>query len=300
MPVESGHPGRPRCVHRLPWTSRDARRVTAMDRPALTPAYISVALTPVSGQFGAEAALVVFRHDRPLHLVALVQEGQPEGEGEVAENAGVLGPGHHRARRHHGRDVAVDEAGAGQIGERDHGADLAPALVVVVARHLGEDDLDLGVVRQIVQRRDDVPAVHLALVDLLRAVIEAGGVAEPDRVRGREQPERRVRPDHPVLVEQGQLALDLEHALDHEHDVGPAGVVLVEAQRHRVLQRPGQDALAELGHLLVVAQHDRVLADQVDAADVAVEIDPDAGPVEPRTRPARHGSICRCRDSRRS
>ena len=93
---------------------------------------------------------------------------------------------------------------------------------------------------------------------------------------------RRMRPDHAVLVEQGQLALDLEHALDHEHHVRPAGVVFVEAQRHRVLQRPGQDALAEFGDLLVVAQHDRVLADQVDAADVAVEIDADAGPVEPR------------------
>ena len=44
----------------------------------------------------------------------------------------------------------------------------------------------------------------------------------------------------------------------------------------RVLQRPGQEALAELGHLLVVAQHDRVLADEIDAADVAVEIDADA------------------------
>ena len=91
-----------------------------------------------------------------------------------------------------------------------------------------------------------------------------------------------MRPDHPVLVEQGQLALDLEHALDHEHHVGPAGVVFVEAQRHRMLQRPGQDALAEFGDLLVVAQHDRVLADEVDAADVAVEIDADAGPVEAR------------------
>ena len=91
-----------------------------------------------------------------------------------------------------------------------------------------------------------------------------------------------MRPDHPVLVEQGQLALDLEHALDHEHHVRPAGIVLVEAQRDRVLQRPGQEPFAELGDLLVVAQHDRVLADEVDAADVAVEIDPDAGPVEPR------------------
>ena len=43
----------------------------------------------------------------------------------------------------------------------------------------------------------------------------------------------------------------------------------------------GQDALAELGDLLAVLQHDRVLADEVDAADVAVEVDADAGPVEP-------------------
>ncbi len=96
------------------------------------------------------------------------------------------------------------------------------------------------------------------------------------------RPKPRMRPDDAVLVQQGQLALDFEYALDHEHDVRAAGVVFVEAQRHRVLQRPGQQALAELGDLLVVAQHDRVLADQVDAADVAVEIDPDAGPVEPR------------------
>lgn len=47
-----------------------------------------------------------------------------------------------------------------------------------------------------------------------------------------------------------------------------------------MLQRPGQDALAELGHLLAVLEHDGVLADQVDAAHVAVEVDTDAGPVE--------------------
>src|SRR5579864_4394226 len=37
-------------------------------------------------QFGAEAALIVFRHGRPLGLVAFVEERQPEGEGEVAED----------------------------------------------------------------------------------------------------------------------------------------------------------------------------------------------------------------------
>ena len=75
---------------------------------------------------------------------------------------------------------------------------------------------------------------------------------------------------------------DFQHALDHEHHVGTAGVVFVEAQRDVVLQRPGQNAFAEFGDLLAVPEHDRVLADQIDAADMAVEIDAHAGPVEPR------------------
>ena len=157
----------------------------------------------------------------------------------------------------------------------------AAALMVIFAR-FGEDDPRLGLGRQVVERDDDVPAVHLALIDLLGAVIEAGRVAEADRVGGREQAEIGVRADHPVLVEQGQLALGLEHALDDEHHVGPAGIIFVEHQSGRRLQRPGQQPLAELGDLLAVAQHDRVAADQVDAADMGVEIDADGRPVEPR------------------
>ena len=91
-----------------------------------------------------------------------------------------------------------------------------------------------------------------------------------------------IGPDHPVLVEQGQLAVGLQHSLDDEHHVGPAGIIFVEHQRHRMLQRPGQQPFAKLGHLLTVLEHDRVAADQVDAADVSVEIDADARPVEPR------------------
>src|SRR3546814_15317770 len=49
---------------------------------------------------------------------------------------------------------------------------------------------------------------------------------------------------------------------------------------YTTLFRSGQQALAELGHLLAVLQHDGVLADQVDAADVAVQVDADARPVE--------------------
>ncbi len=135
---------------------------------------------------------------------------------------------------------------------------------------------------QVIESDDDGPAIHLALIDLLRAVIEAAGIAEPDRVRGREQPKGGVRPDHLRLVEQSKLARHLEHALDHEHHVGAAGVVLVEAQRRVGLQRVRQNALAEFGDLLAVLDDDGVLADKVDAAHMAVEIDAHARPVEPR------------------
>jgi len=41
--------------------------------------------------------------------------------------------------------------------------------------------------------------------------------------------------------------------------------------------------VVELGHLLAVAQLDCILADQVDPADVAVEVHPHRRPVQPRT-----------------
>src|SRR6185436_1120208 len=128
-------------------------------------------------QIDAEAALEILGHHRALQLVALVEERDAEGEADVAEDAGILGPGDDGARAHDGRDVAVDEAGAGQLGAGDHRLDGLAARLVVVARRLRQHDADLVLVRQVVQRRHDVPAVHLALVDLLRAVIEAGGVA---------------------------------------------------------------------------------------------------------------------------
>ena len=90
-----------------------------------------------------------------------------------------------------------------------------------------------------------------------------------------------MRLDHLILVEQRQAAGDFQHALDDEHHVRAAGVIFVEAERDVVLQRPRQNAVAEFGDLLVVADDDGVLADQVDAADVAVEVDAHAGPIEP-------------------
>src|SRR5690606_7929967 len=80
-------------------------------------------------QFLAEAALVAFSHPRALQFVAFVQEGQPERETDIAEYAGILGPGDHRTRAHHGRDVAVDEAGPGQFRHRHHVPDRRLALL---------------------------------------------------------------------------------------------------------------------------------------------------------------------------
>src|SRR5688572_8252157 len=63
------------------------------------------------GQLLAEAALVELGHQRTLQLVALVDEGQPEGEAEIVEDLGVLRPRENRARAHDGGEVAVYEGG---------------------------------------------------------------------------------------------------------------------------------------------------------------------------------------------
>ena len=91
-----------------------------------------------------------------------------------------------------------------------------------------------------------------------------------------------MRPDDAALVEQRQAARRFQHALDDEHHVRPAGIVFVEAERDIVLIGPGQDAVAEFGDLHAFLDHDRILADEVDAADMAVEVDAHAGPVEAR------------------
>jgi len=89
-----------------------------------------------------------------------------------------------------------------------------------------------------------------------------------------------MRPDDTALVEQGQPSGGFQHPLNHEHHVGTARIVFVETQGDVVLVGPRQNAVAELGHLQAVADDDGILADQVDTADVAVEVDAHARPVE--------------------
>jgi hypothetical protein len=53
--------------------------------------------------------LIVLGHQRPLQLVALVEEGQAKRHGHIAEDFRVFRPGDHGARAHHRRQITIDE-----------------------------------------------------------------------------------------------------------------------------------------------------------------------------------------------
>ena len=119
------------------------------------------------------------------------------------------------------------------------------------------------------------------MVDLLRAVIQAACVPQADRVGGGKQTEMRVWANDFVLVQKRQLTGDFQHALNDEHHIRATGIIFVKHHGYRILQRPWQNAFLKLGHLLAVFQHNRVFTDQINTADMAVEIDPHTRPVEP-------------------
>ena len=91
-----------------------------------------------------------------------------------------------------------------------------------------------------------------------------------------------MRTNDPILIQQGQLSLHLQHSLDHEHHIRTTRIIFVEGKTHRMLDCPWQNAFAEFRDLFSVLQHDRVLADEVDTADMRIEINAHTGPVQPR------------------
>ena len=89
-----------------------------------------------------------------------------------------------------------------------------------------------------------------------------------------------MRADNPALIQQGQFAVDFQDALDDKHYIRPTCVVLVEAQAAGVLQCPRQNSFSEFSNLFAVIQDDGILPDEVYTADVTVQIDADARPVQ--------------------
>src|SRR5829696_9803058 len=92
-------------------------------------------------QFLPEATLIELRHDRPLELVAFVQESQAEGEADILEDVGILRPGDHRARAHYRGNVSIHEGVAGEIGHAHHFADDVAAFIRAVVPGLRQHDL---------------------------------------------------------------------------------------------------------------------------------------------------------------
>ena len=113
-------------------------------------------------------------------------------------------------------------------------------------------------------------------------MIEPRGIPEADGVGRGEEAEPAMGRDDPVLVQERELPFHLEDPLDHEHDVRAPGIVLVENESHGTLERPRQKPLPEFRYLLAILEDDGVLTNEVDPADVGIEINPDAGPVKPR------------------
>ena len=204
------------------------------------------------GKFLVEQALIEFGDGLTLKLVTFVEEGQAESIADIPKDFSVLRPCNDGPRRHYRRKIAVHEGRPRQIGHGDHLFDGLAALVGIVMRIFRQNDLGLGVDAQVVQGRDQRPAVHLTLVDLLRTMIQPRRIAQAHGVGGGKDAEIGVGFDHLVLVQQGQFAVDLQHALDHEHHIGAAGIVFIEYDRGRVAQRPRQDAFLEIGDLLAI------------------------------------------------
>ena len=95
-------------------------------------------------------------------------------------------------------------------------------------------------------RRTVIVSKQRMIVDTLQGLlVEIFGKLESSA-------EERVRTNDAVLVQQRELALRFQHPLDDEHHIRTTGVVLIEDQRDRMLQGPGQQTLAELGDLLAV------------------------------------------------
>ena len=140
--------------------------------------------------------MVHFSDQWALQLVAFVEEGHAEGVAEVFENGEVLSPCDHGTWAHHGGNITIHEAVAGEVCQSHHFGEC----IVIYAGGLGFDDFNFRVMLKIVQCGDDAPAVHLALIELLGAMIHAGRVAKTNRVGGRKQAEIGVWRDHAVLV----------------------------------------------------------------------------------------------------
>src|SRR3546814_8358308 len=87
---------------------------------------------------------------------------------------------------------------------------------MIIFARFGEDDLRLSRGGEIVQRNNQIPAVHLPLVDLLRTMIEAGRITQANRVRCCEHAEPAIWTDDAVLIEERHLPVCFQYERSEE------------------------------------------------------------------------------------
>ena len=133
---------------------------------------------------------------------------------------------------------------------------------------------------EVVELGKNRPPIHLSLIDLLGSVVESRGIAKAYGICGCEESEEVVWMEDLILVKEREGSVCFEDALYDEHDVSPCGIVFVEAECDGISERPGEDSFEESGDLFSLFEDDSVPSDEVESADVAVEVDADARPVE--------------------
>ena len=157
-------------------------------------------------QLFAETALIEFRNQTAFELIAFVEKGEAKCEADVFEIsvfwAQVITV---RGLMTVDRSPAM-KALRVRSATRTILAIILRPLVIAIALAFGKNDGAFLGMGQIVERGDDGPAVELCLIDLLGSVIEAGRVAEADRIGGGEQPEGGMRTNDPVLIEKREAA----------------------------------------------------------------------------------------------
>ena len=127
--------------------------------------------------------------------------------------------------------------------------------------------------------------------------VKAGRITQTYRIGGGKKSKGGMRMDHFVLIQKCQLAFDFQDPLNDEHHVRAASVIFVKDKSAGMLESPRKQAFTVFGDLLSVFNDDRIFSDEIDPADVAIEIDPDAGPIEPCRHLLDVGSIYLCRGS---
>ncbi len=113
-------------------------------------------------------------------------------------------------------------------------------------------------------------------------MIQARRIAKANRIGGRKEAEMRVRRDNLIAVKKGELAINFKNTLDNKHHIRAASIIFIKDKRDAILQSPRQKTFFKFCHLLAITQDNRILAYQINTADMAIKVDAQCRPIQAR------------------